>query len=52
MSPIVQIKFPTQFSHSVRIAQTAKGPRISVGALANNLLLRQLPPLLKKKITY
>jgi len=36
MSPIVQIKFPTQFSHSVRIAQTAKGSRISVRSLANN----------------
>lgn len=36
MSGEVQIRFPAQFSHSVRIEQTAKGARISVRALANN----------------
>ena len=36
MSGEVQIRFPVQFSHSVRIKQTAKGARILVRALANN----------------
>ena len=36
MSGEVQIRFPAQFSHSVRIEQTAKGARITVRALANN----------------
>lgn len=36
MSGEVQIKFPTQFSHSVRIEQTAKGARITVRVLINN----------------
>ena len=36
MSGEVRIKFPTQFSHSVRIGQTAKGAHITVRVLANN----------------
>ena len=32
----VQIKFPSQFSHSVKIEQTAKGARISVHVYSNN----------------
>jgi hypothetical protein len=37
MSGEVQVKFPAQFSYSTRIEQTAKGARITVRALANNL---------------
>jgi flagellar capping protein FliD len=36
MSGEVQIKFPAQFSHSVRIEQTAKGARITVRVFTNN----------------
>ena len=36
MSGEVQIRFPPQFSHSVKIDQTAKGARISVHVYSNN----------------
>jgi hypothetical protein len=32
----VQIRFPSQFSHSVKIEQTAKGARISVHVYSNS----------------
>ena len=36
MSGEVQIRFPPQFSHSVKIDQTAKGARISVHVYSNS----------------
>ncbi|HZC20522.1 MAG TPA: hypothetical protein VE223_02655 [Nitrososphaeraceae archaeon] len=36
MSGEVQIKFPAQFSHSVKIEQSAKGARVTVHILANS----------------
>jgi hypothetical protein len=36
MSGEVQIKFPAQFSHSVKIEQSAKGARVTVHVLANS----------------
>lgn len=36
MTGEVQIRFPLQFSHSVKIGQTAKGARISVHVYSNN----------------
>jgi hypothetical protein len=32
----VQIKFPAQFSHSVKVEQSAKGARVTVHVLANS----------------
>jgi hypothetical protein len=36
MSGEVQIKFPAQFSQSVKIEQSAKGARVTVHMLANS----------------
>jgi hypothetical protein len=36
MSGDVQIEFPTQFSHSVKIEQSAKGARVTVHVLGNS----------------
>jgi hypothetical protein len=36
MSGEVQIKFPAQVSHSVKIEQSAKGARMTVHILANS----------------
>lgn len=36
MSGEIQIRFPPQFSHSVKIDQTAKGARISIHVYSNS----------------